>query len=904
MSSSNVRSPSPARSVRSTAPTNVGAGTYNDKKEGLKVEYFYGDRAKLGMFLVQLQAMFTLKPADFTTHPSRVLYAAMHMRGSAFHWVEPLMKDYLTYDQGQWEAETREIFGKYDNFVTRITQIFGTPGEEQQAAQRIHNLRQTGSAAQYFALFQRLKAKLNWEDNAYVAAFYQGLKDPIKDEMGMKPPKKLQDMVDKAIEIDNWLYERRLDKKGYKGKIGGSYYKTKSYQNYGDPMDLDAMERGRSSRPKGKLQRKGPSNKERERRKKENLCYNCGKSGHRAKECGTRPQGLYMMDNTAGIEEKKADTSMKNELEQDEELEKLSTPELLGRARGLEEEILQHLRAVREGFRQIESANKAIQTTSIKASYAEKAQKGLPEGIQKGRATPLPSYETKDDEVTNTAGTCRQKELDDEEADDYETIDKHELESWAFCFDDACPIHLTFKEQAGWFPHGKKNKVKSNKWKDARREEFMMMEQGETPHWDKYRMVMPGNHIAVISTHYWTEVPCNGFCTEPGPEHCGRTHRRFNPHGDPEKKEELVPLTRCDAFGCDHRRTHTHDILGEERYDFPFSTDEHTTDEEKEPSDEEMEVETGGKLLRRGATFAAIQTQYWKEGQCQQPQRCMQKHHYYDMGEEKQEKPQNVILWKCYTCKKRPPHFHTTTEEEWVQFPFKDDDTLDGEEATKETALKYEVEEVSDHAVIIKTHFWETDEWQGRSIDKFSPKASMQKELRLIGLPKCRNQLCEDKENEHTHWVKGVETHYLTYAQPLSDESGSEGEETQELMVMNQEDPEETVKFVVTKATRKSQTVVTRYWKPIPCTRASYPQDRQHLHAIYDPNTSPKEYVRTIVIQLCSDIRCQHSPELHTHREDDNEKMSIELPEEVAQIVYGKPNPTTDDVPKNDEGEA
>ncbi|KAK5414258.1 hypothetical protein LTR06_004071 [Exophiala xenobiotica] len=132
--------------------------------------------------------------------------------------------------------------------------------------------------------------------------------------MGMKPSKKLKDLVDRAIEIDNWLYERRLDKKGYRGKIGGSFYKSKNYQSYGDPMDLDAMERGRSSRLKGKFQRKGPSNQERERRKKDNLCYNYGKSGHIARECGTKPERLHMIDDTIGIEAKKADTSIEKEL--------------------------------------------------------------------------------------------------------------------------------------------------------------------------------------------------------------------------------------------------------------------------------------------------------------------------------------------------------------------------------------------------------------------------------------------------------------------------------------------------------------------------------------------------------------------------------------------------------------
>ena len=85
--------------------------------------------------------MFALRPNDYNTYPARVLYAAIHMRGSAFHWIEPLMKDYLTYSQDQWEDETKRVFSKYDNFVDVIIQIFRVLGEAQQAAQRIQQLK-------------------------------------------------------------------------------------------------------------------------------------------------------------------------------------------------------------------------------------------------------------------------------------------------------------------------------------------------------------------------------------------------------------------------------------------------------------------------------------------------------------------------------------------------------------------------------------------------------------------------------------------------------------------------------------------------------------------------------------------------------------------------------------------
>ena len=55
-------------------------------------------------------------------------------------------------------------------------------------------------------------------------------------------------------------------------------------------MDLDIMQYGGASRlKKPNRYKKGPrDNNERERRRRENLYYNCGKSGHQAREYETQ----------------------------------------------------------------------------------------------------------------------------------------------------------------------------------------------------------------------------------------------------------------------------------------------------------------------------------------------------------------------------------------------------------------------------------------------------------------------------------------------------------------------------------------------------------------------------------------------------------------------------------------
>jgi len=436
-----------------------------------------------------------------------------------------------------------------------------------------------------------------------------------------------------------------------------------------------------------------------------------------------------MMDDIAGIGETKADTPMKEEL-----------------------------------GRRVQN-NERTQ----KASSAEKAQKGS-EKTQGEGALPPPQVK-RGEEVTTTAGTCHLGSADDEEADEYEKIDKHEAESWAFCFDDFCPIHRPLKEQSGWFPHGKKTKAKTDKYRKARRDMLAVMEQEDIPHWEKYRVIMQGSYVTVVSTPYWSEVPCDGYCTEPGPNLCGGTHRKFSPHNNPEGKEELVPLTRCVAMKCDQRRTHTHDIVGENRYEFPFalSDDTDTDSEYEEALLDKTNLREVGNVLRRGGTMAVIRTRYWTQEPCQHQGRCVQKHLLHNPEGEPQKEDKCIVLWRCYDCDARSPaHCHQMTDGHQFVFPFKEENTLTREDLIEEIAVRYHVQETSDHGVIVRTHFWEEDEWQGRTVQKFSPKTRIQPEHKLIGIPKCRNQLCEDKENTHTHWVKGVGTHYFTTADTFS----------------------------------------------------------------------------------------------------------------------------------------
>ena len=75
-----------------------------------------------------------------------------------------------------------------------------------------------------------------------------------------------------------------------KGIYGNRRYTGGNRDRHYDPIDLDLMEHGRplqSDKPRPKNGFKG--NKEKEKRRRENLYYNYRKSGHQVKECDSKP---------------------------------------------------------------------------------------------------------------------------------------------------------------------------------------------------------------------------------------------------------------------------------------------------------------------------------------------------------------------------------------------------------------------------------------------------------------------------------------------------------------------------------------------------------------------------------------------------------------------------------------
>jgi hypothetical protein len=186
-------------------------------------------------------------------------------------WVEPTIKNGAS------------SYTTWESFRAAITKAFGEADSREVARRKLKDCKQgIRSAATYWAEFQRITADLDYNDATYIDHFVDGLRRDVQQQLALldERPTVLVDFANKAIALDNRLYNFRTltprNEPRFWEHQAPRQQAPPPEQRLPDPepMDLDATRRFQYR-----------SQTDRDKRRKNGQCYNCGRMGHFSASC-------------------------------------------------------------------------------------------------------------------------------------------------------------------------------------------------------------------------------------------------------------------------------------------------------------------------------------------------------------------------------------------------------------------------------------------------------------------------------------------------------------------------------------------------------------------------------------------------------------------------------------------
>ncbi|KAL4744231.1 hypothetical protein BDW72DRAFT_199834 [Aspergillus terricola var. indicus] len=95
-----------------------------------KAESFEGKKSTLQSYLTSMDMQLRINNLSAADEHDKVMFAGTYLKGPAFDWFEPYMRDFQNNPAKQQKEMTKKIFGSYKEFKEQIFKAFGNPNLE------------------------------------------------------------------------------------------------------------------------------------------------------------------------------------------------------------------------------------------------------------------------------------------------------------------------------------------------------------------------------------------------------------------------------------------------------------------------------------------------------------------------------------------------------------------------------------------------------------------------------------------------------------------------------------------------------------------------------------------------------------------------------------------------------
>ncbi|QRW15648.1 Retrotransposon gag protein [Rhizoctonia solani] len=202
---------------------------------------------------------------QFDKEEQMVVWILYHMTNKAANWALPIIGAII---KGKGNPPTT-----IQALTAKFKEAFADPDAKQAAARKIAALSQTTTTSEYVTEFCNLMAELDWNKEAYIAQFTQGLHWKVKELLSTKDsiPNELKAIFAASIKIDNICCENEENRpKKAPAKSPATVATTST----------TTTQRVRLSEDPNYV-----TPEERDCRRASGLCVKCGQKGHGIKQC-------------------------------------------------------------------------------------------------------------------------------------------------------------------------------------------------------------------------------------------------------------------------------------------------------------------------------------------------------------------------------------------------------------------------------------------------------------------------------------------------------------------------------------------------------------------------------------------------------------------------------------------